>query len=73
MVRDSNIIMEDLNEARKQSEELYTALIDLGGEMAKDSSQRSTFMQLVHEFIEANTIVKALECELKQAPGDSTC
>lgn len=73
MVRDSDIIMEDLNEARKQSEELYTALIDLGGEMAKDSSQRSTFMQLLHEFIEASTIVKALECELKQATGDSTC
>ena len=71
MVRDPNIIMEDLNEARKQNEELYTALIDLGGEMAKDSSQRSTFMQLVHELMEANNTAKALEGELIKRPGNS--
>lgn len=71
MVRDPNIIMEDLNEARKQNEELYTALIDLGGEMAKDSSQRSTFMQLVHELMEANNTAKALEGELIERPGNS--
>lgn len=73
MVRDPNIIMEDLDEARKQSEELYTALMDLGGEMAGNSSQRSTFTQLVHELTEANNTVKALEGEFKQITGDSTC
>lgn len=73
MVRDSNIIMEDLDEARKQNEKLYTALIDLVGEMAKDSSQYSTFIQLVHELTEANTNLKLLENELKQATVTSTC
>ena len=72
MVRDPNIIMEDLGEARKQSDKLCTALIDLVGEMAKDSSQYSTFMQLVHELTEANNTVKVLENELKQATVTST-
>lgn len=71
MVRDPNIIMEDLDEARKQSDKLCTALIDLVGKMAKDSSQYSTFMQLVHELTEANNTVKALEDEFIARTGNS--
>lgn len=71
MVRDPNIIMEDLDEARKQNDKLYTALIDLGGEMAKDSSQRSTFTQLVYKLMDANNTVKALEDEFIARTGNS--
>lgn len=71
MVRDPNIIMEDLDEARNQNDKLYIELIDLGGEMAKDSSQRSTFTQLVHGLAESNNTVKALEKEFTQATVNS--
>lgn len=71
MVRDPNIIMEDLDEARKQNDKLYTALIDLGGEMAKDSSQRSTFTQLAYKLMDANNTVKALEDEFIARTGNS--
>ena len=37
--------------------------MDLGGEMAGNSSQRLTFTQLVHKLTEANNVVKALEGE----------
>lgn len=72
MVRDTNIIMEDLNEARKQSNEHYDALINLIDEITNDSSQRETFFKLMDELMEEVINVNFLEKEL-QAKGDSTC
>lgn len=71
MVRDSNIIMEDLDEARKQSDEVYTALISLAGKIASDGGQCTKLIKLLHELMEANGRVKVLENEFTQATGNS--
>lgn len=70
MVRDPNIIMEGLGEARKQSNELYDALTNLIDGITNDSSQRETFFKLMDELMEAIINVNFLEKEFAQATGN---